>query len=182
MLKATTASSPWIRTPNLSVRAPLSQPWGPASSMSDMFVTSKGELSRTRLAKKSPLYPTPIISMMLTQKPGIRRALLLLLLCLVLPLNVQIPTSLKGVSGCYISWFLGGGKGRSSDSHQKSTSTEETKTRSSTSDDWIYKIKELTDTTTKGWHFLTKCNRFNLLKIWSLVSGKKWRTKWKNVF
>ncbi|KAG7225537.1 hypothetical protein INR49_004943, partial [Caranx melampygus] len=57
VLKATMARSPWIKTPNLSVRAPLSQPCGFALLMSVMFVTSKGELSRNRFTRKTPLYP-----------------------------------------------------------------------------------------------------------------------------
>lgn len=55
VLKATTARSPWIRTPNLSVRAPLSQPWGLALLMSDMLVTSKTPVSKNLLFKKTPL-------------------------------------------------------------------------------------------------------------------------------
>lgn len=46
VLKATMASRPWTRTPNRSVRAPLSQPCGFALLMSDMFVTSKTPSSR----------------------------------------------------------------------------------------------------------------------------------------
>lgn len=51
------ARSPWIRTPNLSVRAPLSQPWGFALFMSDMFVTSETPPSKNLFTKRASLNP-----------------------------------------------------------------------------------------------------------------------------
>lgn len=58
VLKAMMASRPWIRTPNRSVRAPPSQPWGFALMISDMLVTSKTSLSKNLLSKKSLLCKT----------------------------------------------------------------------------------------------------------------------------